>query len=67
MADDEREIGRLIGRFANSLDLKAWDALADCPDLRGTPPATLSITQRVLWSDGDPTIHAGIEAPARTT
>jgi hypothetical protein len=51
MADDEREIGRLIGRFANALDLKAWDIVRDClteslhtdySDLRGTPPATLS-------------------------
>ena len=147
MADDEREIRRLLARFANSFDLKAWDALADClaeslrtdySDLRGSPPETLSrdrfvelrrtaldrlkthhlagnqeiavqgdrarcrtsmiiwrrdedgrvlnthclydfevaraedgwriasITQKVLWSDGDPTIHAGIGAPSRT-
>ena len=29
MADDEREIGRLIGRFANALDLNAWDVVRD--------------------------------------
>lgn len=47
MKDDEAEIRRLIGRFANAFDLKAWDALEAClteslatdySDLRGTPP-----------------------------
>src|SRR2546425_5754062 len=47
MNDDEAEIRRLIGRFANAFDLKAWDALEAClteslatdySDLRATPP-----------------------------
>ena len=51
MIEDEWAIRRLIGRFANSFDLKVWDALADClaeslhtdySDLRGSPPETLS-------------------------
>ena len=139
---DEVEIRRLIARFANAFDLKAWDALEAClaeslatdySDLRGTPPEVVarerfvemrrvaldhlqthhlsgnyeitvdgglgrcrasmmiwrrdaegrvlnthclydfdvarssvgwrisSITQRVLWSDGDWAIHSGIQ------
>ena len=132
MNDDEAEIRRLIGRFANAFDLKAWDALEAClteslatdySDLRGTPPEVMarrcfvemrraalerlqthhlsgnyeitvdggrgrdsegrvldthclydfdvarsavgwriaSITQKVLWSDGDWAIHSGIQ------
>jgi hypothetical protein len=48
---DEDEIHRLIARFANAFDLKAWDTLEGClaesvhtdyADLRGTPPETMS-------------------------
>ena len=51
MTDDEVEIRRLIGRFANSFDLKAWDTLEAClaealatdySDLRGTPPEVVA-------------------------
>jgi hypothetical protein len=44
-------IRNLVARFANSFDLKAWDALGDClteslhtdySDLRGTPPEIMS-------------------------
>src|SRR5881296_225987 len=51
MYDDEAEIRRLIGRFANAFDLKAWDALEAClteslatdySDLRGTPPEVMA-------------------------
>ena len=44
---DEMAVRRLIAKFANSFDIKAWDELADClaesvytdfSDLRGTPP-----------------------------
>ncbi|MFL6623715.1 MAG: hypothetical protein ACJ8NR_14105 [Sulfurifustis sp.] len=47
---------RLIGRFANSFDLKAWDPLAGClartlyadySDLRGAPPERMSREQFV--------------------
>ncbi len=50
MSDDEGEIRRLIARFANAFDLKAWDALETCladslatdySDLRGTPPEVM--------------------------
>lgn len=44
MIDDEWQIRQLIARFANSFDLKAW----------------ASITQKVLWNDGDPTLHARV-------
>jgi ketosteroid isomerase-like protein len=141
---DERDVHRLIARFANSFDAKAWGDLTAClaesvytdySDLRGTPPETMtrerfvelrrqaleplqthhlagnveldigdgegsvrasmviyrrrpdgsilnthclylfhvrkgagrwridSIAQKVLWSDGDPAIHAGIAKP----
>ena len=48
---DIHAIERLIARFANSFDLKAWDELSAClasaldtdySDLRGTPPETIS-------------------------
>jgi len=51
MSDDEVEIRRLIARFANAFDLKAWDALEAClaeslatdySDLRGTPPEVVA-------------------------
>lgn len=44
---DEAAVRRLLAKFANSFDLKAWDDLADClsesvytdySHLRGTPP-----------------------------
>lgn len=44
---DESAVRRLIAKFANSFDLKAWDELSDClaesvytdySHLRGTPP-----------------------------
>jgi SnoaL-like domain len=45
------ELQNLVGRFANSFDLKEWDRLGECladnlytdyHELRGTPPETLS-------------------------
>jgi len=51
VSDDEGEIRRLIARFANAFDLKAWDALEACladslatdySDLRGTAPEVMS-------------------------
>ena len=48
---DESAVRRLIAKFANSFDFKAWDDLADCvadsvytdfSDLRGTPPEAIS-------------------------
>jgi len=30
VTDDEGQIRQLIARFANSFDLKAWDALRNC-------------------------------------
>ena len=47
----EALIRRLIARFANSLDLKAWDELGNClsdnvdtdySELRGTPPESMT-------------------------
>jgi len=47
VTDDEGQIRQLIARFANSFDLKAWDALREClaeslrtdySDLRGSKP-----------------------------
>jgi hypothetical protein len=49
--DDGAAIHQLVARFANSFDLKDWEALglclsatiyADYSDLRGTPPETIS-------------------------
>jgi SnoaL-like protein len=51
MITDEMAIHRLIARFANSFDLKAWGELEAClaetlhtdySDLRGTPPESMS-------------------------
>ncbi|MFZ6654550.1 nuclear transport factor 2 family protein [Undibacterium sp. TJN19] len=51
MLTDLHDIHNLLGRFANSFDLKDWDALAACltpsvytdySDLRGTPPEQMS-------------------------
>jgi hypothetical protein len=51
MLQDESAVRRLIAKFANSFDFKAWDELADClaesvytdySDLRGTPPEAIS-------------------------
>lgn len=51
MADASFDVQQLVARFANSLDLKDWSALAAClaaevhtdySELRGTPPQTLS-------------------------
>ena len=48
---DESAVRRLIAKFANSFDFKAWDDLADCvaesvytdfSDLRGTPPEAIT-------------------------
>ena len=48
---DEFSIVRLVARFANCFDLKAWDELGEClcerldtdySDLRGTPPEILT-------------------------
>ena len=48
---DAVELQNLLGRFANSLDLKEWDRLGEClaeslytdySDLRGTPPEVMS-------------------------
>jgi hypothetical protein len=49
--EDTFKIQELISRFANSFDMKEWDALLDCltdsvytdySNLRGTPPETIS-------------------------
>jgi 3-phenylpropionate/cinnamic acid dioxygenase small subunit len=49
--DDRLKIQELIARFANSFDVKDWDALELCftetlytdySDLRGTPPQSIS-------------------------
>lgn len=54
--EDTFKIQELIQRFANSFDLKDWDALLDCladsvytdySDLRGTPPQTVSASDYV--------------------
>lgn len=51
MKEDELAVYRLIARFANSFDLKAWMELGEClaaelhtdySDLRGTPPEAMS-------------------------
>jgi hypothetical protein len=51
VTDDEGQIRQLIARFANSFDLKAWDALRAClaeplrtdySDLRGSKPEIVS-------------------------
>ena len=51
MSADLRAIQNLLARFANSFDLKDWDALSAClsssihtdySDLRGTPPEQMS-------------------------
>jgi len=51
VTDDEGQIRQLIARFANSFDLKAWDALRKClaeslrtdySDLRGCKPEIVS-------------------------
>jgi len=51
MLQDESAVRRLIAKFANSFDFKAWDDLADCvaesvytdfSDLRGTPPEAIA-------------------------
>jgi hypothetical protein len=48
---DESAVRRLIAKFANSFDLKAWDELTDClaesvytdySHLRGTPPEAVA-------------------------
>jgi hypothetical protein len=48
---DESAVRRLIAKFANSFDVRAWDELAEClsesvytdySDLRGTPPEAVS-------------------------
>jgi SnoaL-like domain len=48
---DEYAVRRLLAKFANSFDVKAWDDLGECladslytdySDLRGTPPESLS-------------------------
>ena len=48
---DHESIHALVNRFANSFDLKNWDALEQClcdslrtdySDLRGTPPEVIS-------------------------
>ena len=50
-SSDERDVFRLISRFANCFDIKAWDDLKSClsesiytdySDLRGTPPEVLT-------------------------
>jgi hypothetical protein len=49
--NSESAVRRLIAKFANSFDVKAWDELAEClaesvytdySDLRGTPPEAVS-------------------------
>lgn len=54
---DELAIRQCIARFANSFDLKDWQALGECltdqvytdySELRGTPPETLSRDNYVL-------------------
>jgi hypothetical protein len=53
-SDDQFAIHNLLARFANSFDLKQWEALADClcaeiytdySGLRGTPPEMMSNTR----------------------
>jgi hypothetical protein len=48
---DEYAVRRLLAKFANSFDVKAWDDLGEClaesiytdySDLRGTPPESVS-------------------------
>jgi hypothetical protein len=54
---DEYAVRRLLAKFANSFDVKAWDDLGEClaesvytdySDLRGTPPESLSRVQFVV-------------------
>lgn len=56
MHTDILKIQRLIARFANSFDVKAWDELQDCfteslytdySDLRGIPPETILASEYV--------------------
>jgi hypothetical protein len=51
MLADEYAVRRLLAKFANSFDVKAWEDLGECladsiytdySDLRGTPPESLS-------------------------
>ncbi len=55
-SSDESHVYRLISRFANCFDIKAWDDLKSClsesiytdySDLRGTPPEVLTAEQFV--------------------
>jgi hypothetical protein len=48
---DESSVRRLIAKFANSFDVRAWDELSEClaeslytdySDLRGTPPEAVT-------------------------
>ena len=56
MDKDILKIQRLIARFANSFDVKAWDELQACfteslytdySDLRGTPPENITASEYV--------------------
>jgi SnoaL-like domain len=49
--NDESAVRRLLAKFANSIDLKAWEELGECvadaiytdfSDLRGSPPESLT-------------------------
>ena len=49
--NDESAVRRLLAKFANSIDLKAWEELGECvadsiytdfSDLRGSPPEALA-------------------------
>lgn len=51
MLEDESAVRRLIARFVNALDAKAWDELGECladsiytdySDSKGTPPDAIS-------------------------